>query len=1606
MGGQCWIGPQSGCLQGVSSPVAPTEGGILQRQVVQTITFFPSADTQVAHDTVHDTCNYGACDMLIAGVAGANSVYRGLINFALDLPPGFQVANATLGVQTLYWRGSATLADVTVNVHAIDQSWLEGSGGPLINNGGLLVTWASPAATQMATQAAPAAAQAQGFTFQVNANHTLESVMVQMDASWTAAQWVAQLLVSPTGGPVVGVPFTSLTAVQSVEAAGSGHWAQFQFQVRLQPNVPYALMVSFVAPSAPLLPTTDNILTPIYPLLNIAPCACVNTATDTVQAATTSLMAKVTFVLAPVAAMCGTTDGATGLTRGPGVLWADEGLGFNGIDASTQPVATATKQLTKLTTDDLFSWALNLPGAYAYTPPSAWMDPDNSDLSNSYYPQDINFFKFSWWTFDVTTTVQNWYTQPVASDNGFLLVNALDQPLGIGAALDQLPAYPAFSSREGILPAILSVTIILPQSATCPCGPFYVDPWSLNVFVANNVGSAIQPRGAEIQGALAVGGSLWAQAFTVNDQNNYTQQGIALYAGGDVNFTGGQVFSGGMAVGGNVLLMQTGVEGVVLSGGTVSGAGLVTKSVSAAGAVTFPATDALGGVQSGVPYTPSLDLVALAAYYQCYSTDLQGLPNSVATFTTEQNGGIIDVQVMTTGRAVVTIPAATLAAAYQIVLWGPTLAPGQSAVSPSAVSPAELIINVPDQSVVLNAISWIYLGLAPGKVVLNLPNAQDLYISGATHEVVLLAPWATVDFPYGRINGQLVCGSLVGGDGQFSDGFVNGLNMTFSQCVTSRQCTCNDGIQNNNEQGVDCGDPECGCPSCGNCNCGTFPIDPWALNVAVFGDIGSASLPRGADYDGAAAATGNVWYKSFSVNFDAHNAVGPISHYVGGTLSWDGGQVYHGGLEVHGNVNLSGVGVAGSVLTGGSLGGIGGGAITGNVETAGQCSWCTQPGSSVSGATVAPAPFQESLDLPQLQTYFMCVSNQLAQSVNNPTAGAQVTNQYGHLYISLVAGQRNFVTIAAGLLLSAWQITIQGTATSELIINVPDTVVILNTLVWDYQGVLEGKVLLNMAFATTVTVTSGPHTVVFLAPWAVLDFPQGVIEGNVIVGQLMGGNGQIGDSLRNTMSLPCLGQACSCPNLRNLSCRPCVPGQDAMCTSLVPNVPLCQACNGQYGANCWPFDCFCPESGTSPPTQSGATPAAVGTGTCLPCTSADVGCAYAGVATAAWCQAVCQDGQYTATCTPAYCTCGATTFSVPTQGGAAPSPTSTSYVVAPQFLTPCFPNAGTNQSFCNQECLEGAFYTSTCTSALCQCPLGTVPSCTACSGPGCSMTATDTWCQQNCLASLYYGGACLPAYCTCGAGWASVEITLLMAGNPTMSLADVIWGLMQMTNSSAVNVIRILPLTGGPAPNRRAADTPPPQFAVTLQLQPTTWGLSSPAAVAATLQALQQVLGATQGHSLTFGNQTVTVMSVQGSNATSVPGSTTVIVSPVDPSPTVLFPGIPGVSPVDGSQPAPTESMSSGGVVLAVAAVCAGISLVALALSLFVLLRWRQQKLRDQKKAASDDDVWSGAPAPSKDGAKVGLLLELDPRPQPISPPSTALDPDDADPFPAVTKAL
>ena len=380
-------------------------------------------------------------------------------------------------------------------------------------------------------------------------------------------------------------------------------------------------------------------------------------------------------------------------------------------------------------------------------------------------------------------------------------------------------------------------------------------------------------------------------------------------------------------------------------------------------------------------------------------------------------------------------------------------------------------VSTPSTQVKIDSLSWLYIGVAPGKVVLNMPNARALDIRG-THEVIVLCPWAVVEFPYGRIDGQMVCDTLNGGNGQFDDKVANSLDPNFGTCRPS-QCRCDDGIQNGNEAGVDCGDPECGCKPCEACTCDAFPFDVWRLNVVVFGDVGSPAWPRGADFEGKAAVLGSAWYQAFSINYENRQEAIVGSHWVGGNLTWIGGDVFHGDLEVGGDVHIQSFSVQGDLRAGRDVVGRPGGLVQGNVVAGGTCFWCAESQSSVLGQVSDGVPLQHSLDLQQLETYFLCISTQLAQRLDTPTPGIGVHNEYGHLTITLAPGQRNFVTLAAGLLLAAWKLSIVGPPGAGLVINVPDVPLELNYLEWDYQGVTPGRVVLNMRFANSVRITSG-----------------------------------------------------------------------------------------------------------------------------------------------------------------------------------------------------------------------------------------------------------------------------------------------------------------------------------------------------------------------------------------------------------------------------------------------------------------------------------------------------------------------------------------------------
>ena len=80
-----------------------------------------------------------------------------------------------------------------------------------------------------------------------------------------------------------------------------------------------------------------------------------------------------------------------------------------------------------------------------------------------------------------------------------------------------------------------------------------------------------------------------------------------------------------------------------------------------------------------------------------------------------------------------------------------------------------------------------------------------------------------------------------------------------------------------------------------------------------------------------------------------------------------------------------------------------------------------------------------------------------------------------------------------------------GAGGRHLYINVPDSNVLFDSLLWVYEGGIEPQnTLLNMPNATNLQFT-GSHVVNVLAPLADAYCPAGLVTGNLIVGDLQGG---------------------------------------------------------------------------------------------------------------------------------------------------------------------------------------------------------------------------------------------------------------------------------------------------------------------------------------------------------------------------------------------------------------------------------------------------------------------------------------------------------------------
>ena len=289
-------------------------------------------------------------------------------------------------------------------------------------------------------------------------------------------------------------------------------------------------------------------------------------------------------------------------------------------------------------------------------------------------------------------------------------------------------------------------------------------------------------------------------------------------------------------------------------------------------------------------------------------------------------------------------------------------------------------------------------------------------------------------------------------------------------------------------------------PDCPNSE--AFPVHPWDLNVVVLGDLGSPGAPYTSDFQGAAAVLGEVHVSSFSLNALGMGQA-PLALYAGARVQVQGS--LSGGAEVAGDMVLLGASVDGDLQLGASLDGTG--TVNGQASLEGQ----KLAGNElhVVGEVVEGVPFAPTVDLVELAGWFE--SQSLAAAALPTTTG--VSEIYGELVITLQPGL-NVVEVDAEQLEHVWGVRVVGNG--DLILDVRGEELLLDGMVWQS----EAPVLLNAASATRVSLSGGDHRVALLAPWAQVEFPSGLLTGNLVAASLIGG-GQVNEHPYEGPELDC-----------------------------------------------------------------------------------------------------------------------------------------------------------------------------------------------------------------------------------------------------------------------------------------------------------------------------------------------------------------------------------------------------------------------------------------------------------------------------------------------------
>ncbi len=270
------------------------------------------------------------------------------------------------------------------------------------------------------------------------------------------------------------------------------------------------------------------------------------------------------------------------------------------------------------------------------------------------------------------------------------------------------------------------------------------------------------------------------------------------------------------------------------------------------------------------------------------------------------------------------------------------------------------------------------------------------------------------------------------------------------------------------------------------------------FNVYSLGDIGSAAAPYHSDFQGLSGAAGSAWFNYMSLN-DLGLVPSEYSIFLGGEITMTG-DVNNGGIQAGGLMTLTNVSVDGPLSGGADLiaNGI---TCAGDVQVAGTADITA---STISGTVFEGVPFTPIWDHAEVSAFFI----ERSAFYGSHSATLPYTVNFGEIRFNAVE-EGNVFEIDASVFPTAWGVRVSGSAGQTVIINVHGTDADISWLTWTLSGSIQRhNILLNFVDAQTLYITETIALCNILAPLAATDFPAGLVEGGLWVGDLQGG-GQV-----------------------------------------------------------------------------------------------------------------------------------------------------------------------------------------------------------------------------------------------------------------------------------------------------------------------------------------------------------------------------------------------------------------------------------------------------------------------------------------------------------------